>query len=107
MKNTCVMVDVTKIEKRIKEIEAEPRALVGSDQGTHSTPLNHSVYEEITGERYAVASFGGANGSRCTEAEAKAETNGRLRDFPGETARIRGLQRELAKLRESLRKAGK
>lgn len=94
--------DKQAIEKRIKELEAEPRALVGSDQGTHGTPLNHSIYEEITGERYAVKSFSGASGSRCTEAEAQAATEGRLRTFPNETARIRGLQLELIQLRKKL-----
>lgn len=94
--------DKQAIVKRIKEIKAEPRALVGSDQGTHGTPLNHSIYEEITGERYAVESFGGANGTRCSETEAEAATNGRLRNFPNETARIRGLQDELKRLERKL-----
>lgn len=102
---TATQIDVAKITKRIKEIEAEPRALVGSDEGTHGTPENHRVYEEITGERYAVYSFGGASGSRCTEQSAIDDTKGTIRSFPNETARIRSLQAELARLRKQLRDA--
>lgn len=94
--------DKQAIEKRIKELEAEPRALVGSDEGTHSKPLNHRLYEEITGERYAVASFSGSNGTRCTEQSAYEDTEGRVIVFHKETSRIRGLQLELIQLRKKL-----
>lgn len=94
----------TEIEKRIKQLEAEPRALVGSDEGTHGTPGNHRLYEEITGERYAVYSFGGANGGRCSEQSMHDDTEGRVIIFPNETKRIRALQTELKGLRRQLEK---
>jgi len=93
------------IKTRIAELEATERALVGCDEGTHGKPLNHRIYEEITGERYAVASFAGNNGTRCTVEEAEANTEGRIRIFPNATAEIRAKQRELADLRKQLRRA--
>ncbi len=93
-----------KIEDRIKEIEATERALIGSDEGTHGKPGNYRLYEEITGERYAVYSFAGANGSRCTIQEATDETEGRINWFASSQVEIDGLQKELEGLRTKLRK---
>ncbi len=92
------------ITARIADLEATPRALVGSDEGTHGKPLNHRIYEEITGERYATASFAGSNATRCTEESAHEDTEGRIRNFPNATADIRALARELAELKKQLRK---
>ena len=84
--NTAI---VASIRAEIADLERTPRQLVGSDEGTHGTPLNHRVYEEITGERYATASFGGSNATRCTEQSAIDDTNGRIVKFPSATAEIR------------------
>lgn len=70
--------ELTKIEARIKELEAMPRELIGSDTGTHGKPATHAIYLEITGDMYGVRSFGGANGTRCTVAEAEEQTDGRI-----------------------------
>ena len=94
----------TKIEERIAELEATPRALIGCDEGTHGKPLNHRIYEEITGERYAVASFGGNNGTRCTVEEAQEATCGRIRMFPEAVKEMAALRRKLAELRNELRR---
>lgn len=90
------------IKKRIKEIEATPRVLVGSDEGTHGKPDAHRIYEEITGERYATYSFAGSNASRCTEERAKADTNGRIIYYPIATAEILELRAELNRLRKMI-----
>lgn len=95
----------SQIETRIAELEATPRALVGSDEGTHGQPLNHRLYEEITGERYATASFAGSNATRCTEESAYADTKGRVQIFPNATHDMREAQRELKELRKALRSA--
>ena len=92
------------IEKRIKEIEATPRAMIGSDQGTGSPNDKHDIYEEISGERYAVYSFAGANGTRCSVEDAERDTQGRIRMFPNAQAEMRELRAELKRLREQLRK---
>jgi hypothetical protein len=99
--------EVAKIEARIKELEATERALIGSDEGTHGKPGSFRLYEEITGERYAVYSFGGGNGSRCTIQEATDETEGRINWFTTSQAEINGLQKELNTLRNTLRKASR
>ncbi len=91
------------IEERIAELEATPRALVGSDEGTHSEPLNHRLYEEITGERYAVASFANSNGSRINVDEAHDDTKGSIRYFPVATAEIREKANELRELRKQVK----
>jgi len=93
----------TQIEARIKDLEATPRALVGCDEGTHGTPLNHRIYEEITGERYATAQFAGSNWTRCTEESAQADTNGRIRVFVESLKGMRAAQRELRELRKQVR----
>ncbi len=98
-KTNRIELTATEISERIKELEATPRALVGSDSGTHGKPDRHDIYEEITGERYATYSFAGANATRCTEEQAKADTNGRIRIFPNATADMRAAQRELRELR--------
>ncbi len=95
----------SEIEKRISELKATERALVGSDEGTHGKPSRIRVYEEISGERYAVYSFANGNGSRISEEEANEETEGRMRVFPNETAKIREKQTELKKLEKMLRNA--
>ena len=87
------------IEKRIAELEATPRALVGSDQGTHGMPLQQSVWEEITGERYGTASFAGSNATRCSEQSVYDDTEGRVITFPNQQAEMREKQRELKELR--------
>lgn len=92
------------IEKRIKEIETTPRAMIGSDQGTGSKNDKHDIYEEINGERYAVYSFAGSNGTRCTVEDAERDTQGRIRMFPNAQAEMRKLRAELKRLRETLRK---
>lgn len=89
-------------QKRIDEIKSEPRALIGTDEGTHVKPTTYRLYEEISGERYAVKSFGGATISRCTVADAD-ETDGRIRMFPGEMTRMATLRAELRRLEASLR----
>ncbi len=94
--------ELNKINARIKEITAEPRALIGSDSGTHGKPDKHNLYEEISGERYATYSFANNNATRCTIEQAEADTNGRIRMFSGEIARMAGLRRELAKLKREL-----
>ena len=88
------------ITARIRELMATPRALVGSDTGTHGQPDQHSIYEEIDGARYAVYSFAGANGSRCTVEQAEADTRGRIRWFAGEQDRMAELRAELRALRQ-------
>jgi hypothetical protein len=93
----------TEIERRIAEIESTERALVGSDEGTHGKPQTYRVYEEITGERYAVRSFAGANGSRCSELEAREDTEGRLIHFPESQRGMREKQAELKRLWKELR----
>lgn len=87
--------------ERIAELEATPRALIGSDEGTHGAPTTHRLYEEITGERYAVRQFGGDNGTRCTIEDAREGTNGRIIDFPNSLSQMRAAQRELAALKKS------
>jgi hypothetical protein len=99
--NTMQMTKKEIIE-RIAELESTPRALVGSDEGTHGKPLHQRIYEEITGERYGTASFGGNNASRCSEKSVFDDTEGRVILFNNETARIRGLQKELQELRKLL-----
>jgi hypothetical protein len=93
------------IEKRIAELEATPRALVRCDEGTHAKPATHRVYEEITGERYGVRSFAGANGTRCTEQEAEEWTAGKLNWFKESQKDIRAAQAELKRLKKELRDA--
>lgn len=92
------------IETRIREIEATPRAMIGSDQGTGSPNDKHDIYEEIGGERYAVYSFAGSNGTRCTVEDAERDTQGRIRMFPNSQAEMRELRAELRNLRDQLRK---
>lgn len=94
--------EIKDLTKRIKEIEAEPRALIGSDSGTHGKPDQHNIYEEISGERYATYSYANSNATRCTVEQAEADTNGRIRMFTGEIARMAGLRRELAQLKREL-----
>jgi hypothetical protein len=95
----------SQIQKRIEEIKAEPRALIGTDEGTHGTPTYYRIYEEITGERYAVKSFAGRNGTRWTVEEAEDNTDGRIKMFRGEMARMSALRAELRKLEEEVRNA--
>lgn len=99
--------EIKAIEERIAELEATPRALVGSDSGTGSPNDEHNIYETITGERYATHSFANANATRCTEDQAKEDTQGYLRYFPNAIAEIRAKARELKALREKLRKASR
>lgn len=93
----------SQIQKRIEEIKAEPRALIGTDEGTHATPTNYRIYEEITGERYAIKSFARNNGTRWTVEEAEDNTDGRIKMFRGEMARMSALRAELRKLEEEIR----
>jgi hypothetical protein len=96
---TATLINLTAIRERIAALEATKPVLVGSDSGTHGKPDRYDIYEQIAGERYAIYSFGGANGCRCTEARARADTHGRIRHFPDATASIRALARELKALR--------
>lgn len=105
MANQLTTAEVAKITARITAIEATSRALIGSDEGTHGKPGTFRLYEEISGERYAVYSFAGSNGSRCSIEEATEETDGRINWFPNSQAEIRGLQKELSGLRKQLRNA--
>lgn len=89
--------------ERIAEIEAMDAECVGTDAGTHVRPAIHCVYETITGERYATRSFAGADATRCTEAEAGARTDGRIRVLAGNQDRIRAMRSELAELRRAVR----
>ena len=89
--------EIAALAKRIAEIKKEPRALIGSDSGTHNKPGIHNVYEEIDGTRYATYSFAGSNATRCTVESAEQDTDGRIREFPGEKQRMAGLRRELAR----------
>lgn len=79
-------------------------ALVGSDEGTHGKPGYYRVYETVTGKRYATYSFAGANATRCTEEQAKADTDGRIVKFPKAQAGIREAQAELKRLQTELRR---
>lgn len=96
--------EVETLSKRIKEIEAEPRALIGTDEGTHGKPGNHRLYEEIGGTRYATYSFAGSNATRCTVEQAEADTDGRIRMFDGEIGRMADLRRELSYAKKRLAK---
>lgn len=103
--STTSAAELKELRERIAELEATPLALVGSDEGTHGKPLSYRIYEEITGERYATASFAGSNATRCSEQSAFDDTEGRIRTFPLATADIRAKQRELRELRAVLAKA--
>lgn len=92
------------IASRIVELEATPRALVMTDEGTHSKPATHHVWEEITGERYATRQFGGANATRLESVqEAMDLTHGRMRDLNDNQASIAHARAELKALREESR----
>lgn len=96
--------EIETLSKRIKEIEAEPRALIGSDEGTHGKPGYHRLYEEIDGNRYATYSFAGSNATRCTIEQAEADTDGRINWFNGEISRMADLRRELRDAKKRLAK---
>lgn len=102
MTTTATTKEIEALEKRIATLAAEPRALIGSDEGTSSAPDSHRIYEEITGERYATYSFAGSNATRCTVESAEADTHGRIRWFRGEMRRIAGLRAELEAARKQL-----
>lgn len=104
---TMTQTEIATAAARIKELEATDRALVGSDEGTHGKPGKFNLYEEITGERYAVYSFGNANGSRCPVQEALDETEGYMRFFGRAEREMRAKQSELRGLRDRIRKAGR
>ena len=95
----------SEITERIAEIKSESRALIGTDEGTHSKPTMFRIYEEITGERYAVKSFSNNNGTRWTVEEAEDNTEGRIKMFRGEMARMSALRSELRRLEEELKNA--
>lgn len=96
---------VAELMEQIKELEQSPRALVGSDEGTHGKPLSHRIYEEITGDRYATASFAGSNATRCTVQSALEDTEGRIIWFARSQAEITERQAELKRLRAELHRA--
>jgi hypothetical protein len=98
-------INKAEIEERIKEIKSTPRSLIGSDSGTGSPNDQHDIYEEISGERYAVYSFAGSNGSRCSVEDAERDTQGRIRWFPIAQREMRELRAELSRLQDLLRKA--
>lgn len=87
---------------RIQELQNEPRALIGTDEGTHDTPVHFRLYTEITGAPYAVKSCGYSNGTRTTVKEALTQTNGHIRLFPLEIARISALRSELQRLQREV-----
>lgn len=93
----------SQMQKRIEQIKAEPRALIGTDEGTHAQPTLYRIYEEITGERYAIKSFAHSNGTRWTVEEAEHNTDGRIKMFRGEMARMSALRTELRKLEHEIR----
>src|SRR4051812_25435196 len=68
--------EIEEIKAEIATLEKRERTLIGSDAGTHGKPLTHRIYEEISGERYATASFAGSNATRCTEQSALDNTEG-------------------------------
>jgi hypothetical protein len=89
----------SEIANEIAELEATPRVMIGTDQGTGSPNDSHDLYETITGERYAIYSFAGANGTRCTIERAIADTQGYIRWFPESQKTIRAKQKRLKELR--------
>lgn len=95
----------TEIQARIVALESTERALIGSDEGTHGESGTYRMYEEITGDRYAVYSFAGRNGTRCTIGEAVESTVGRMNWFSNSQSDIRAAQAELKALRKQLRNA--
>lgn len=103
---TISAAELKEIRKRISELEKTTRVMVASDSGTHGQPAVHHIYEEITGERYAVRQFANANGYRMPEQDARDCTDGYFREFPKSQHEIRELRSELKRLRERLRKAG-
>jgi hypothetical protein len=98
---------VAELKKRIADLEATPREMVGTDEGTHQKAALHYVYEEITGERYATRSFAGANAVRLDggEEEAAERTDGHIRVLSANQSSIRAARAELQRLREQLRRA--
>lgn len=95
------------MQRQITELEATPPEMIGTDQGTGSPNDKYDLYETVTGERYAVHSFAGANGSRCDVQDAIDGTKGYIRWFGTAEKRIRAKAEELAGLRERFRTASK
>lgn len=98
---------VEQLRKRAAELEATPRTLVASDEGTHNKPRTYRVWQEITGEVYATTSFGNANATRCTYEEAEEGTAGRINHFQEASTELRHQIRELEAIRRRLAKLKK
>jgi hypothetical protein len=95
----------SQIERRISEIGQTPRAMIGSDEGTHGNPATWRIYEEITGYIYAIRAFGGAaHTTHYTVAEVEESTHGRINWFAEAKADVSRLQTELKHLRKALLK---
>ena len=92
------------IQARIAELLATADAMVGTDEGTHSKPAYHYVYETITGSRYGVRRAG-SHSSTITEAEADERTDGRIRHLAANESDIRAVAREIKELRKTLTSA--
>lgn len=95
------------IEKQIKELEATPATLVGSDEGTHGGPLTHNVYMTIEGVRFVTRNHGGRTLSNCTEEQAARDTEGRMRLFHAASQAMAEKIGKLRLLRKQLRDASK
>lgn len=96
--------EIATLTARIREIEATERRGIGTDQGTHSNPVHYDIWEEIGGERYATRQHAQSNATRCTVAEAEAETHGRIRMSNDAQAEMKELRDELAAAKKQLSK---
>jgi hypothetical protein len=90
------------LESRIAELLATPRALVGSDSGTHGKPDRHDIWMTIEGEEYSTYSFAGGNATRHPAKDAHDETPGRIREFREARKAMLAKRAELAHARREL-----
>jgi hypothetical protein len=95
----------SQIEKRIAELKATERVMVGSTSGTHSTGIDYTVWATIDGNEYATKSAYGANAEPCSmsEIEHLPLSKGRLRDFRNNRQELAAKRNELARLEKALR----
>lgn len=89
------------IENRINELK-QTRALVGSDEGTSSSPRTFRIFENFDGRRYALKSFAGSNGVEMTEQEAAEMTEGRIIYGDSDLKVLRENRAEVKKLQKLL-----
>ena len=90
------------LESRIAELLATPRALVGSDSGTHGKPDRHDIWLPIEGDEYSTYSFAQGNATRHPAKDAHNETPGRIREFREARKAMLALRAELADARWKL-----